>query len=72
MIAPGQDWTIPSVAPGETKIVEGTIRIPNDASLPSGLDVTKVRVFHLNNGANNNAGFIKEETATWCPPKYRP
>jgi hypothetical protein len=68
MIAPGQDWIVDSLKPGETRVVTGSIVIPADTDLPSGLDVTKVRVFHLNNGENDNAGFIKEETATWCPP----
>jgi len=72
IIAPGQDWVVQELRPGETKVVEGSIYIPYNPDMPSGLDVTKVRVFHLNNGADSNAAFIKEETATWCPPKARP
>lgn len=70
IIAPGQEWIVESLLPGETKVVHGEILIPT-ADLPSGLDVTKIRIFHLNNGKNQSAGFIKEETAVWCPPKYR-
>jgi len=67
LAAPGE-WVIESLAPGERKTVEGEVYIPLDPTLPSGLDVTKVRVFHLNSG-REGAALIKEETAVWCPPR---
>jgi len=68
VIAPGQDWIVKDLRPGEKRVLKGEIYISPDQNLPSGLDVTKVRIFHLNNGSNTNAGFIKEATAVWCPP----
>jgi hypothetical protein len=62
------DWVVESLAPGERKTLEGDVYIPLDPNLPSGLDVTKVRVYHLNSGAEG-AALIKEETAVWCPPR---
>ena len=72
VLAPAQDWIVPALGPGETQILQGEIRIPNDPTLPSGLDLTKVRIYHLNNGENTGAAFIMEETATWCPPRMHP
>jgi hypothetical protein len=67
-LAPPQTWTVESLAPGETKTLPGSAFIPYDPNLPSGLDITKVRILHLNEGANSDAGLIKESVAVWCPP----
>lgn len=74
VIAPAQDWTVDSLRPGETRTLQGSIHIPLNRNLPSGLDVTKIRILHLNQGSNPDAGLIKEVIAVWCPPdlKARP
>ncbi len=64
-IAPPQEWVIESLAPGETKILEGSIYIAPNPDLPSGLDDIKIRISHLNEGANENAGLIKTEMAIY-------
>ncbi len=71
VLAPAQDWIVQDLGPGQTRTLNGEILIPNDPTLPSGLDLTKVRIYHLNSG-NGTAGFIKEFTATWCPPRLQP
>lgn len=68
-IVPSQEWVVESLAPGETRTVSGSVSIPDRPDIPSGLDVTKIRISHLNEGSNEDAGLIKEELALWCPPK---
>lgn len=68
IIAPPSQWIVESLRPGESKVIEGSINIPIDPTLPSGLDFTAIRVFHMNNGHDQNAGFIKEFRSVWCPP----
>ncbi|HAT72672.1 MAG TPA: hypothetical protein DCS63_07635 [Elusimicrobia bacterium] len=67
-IAPPQEWTVSDLKPGETRNLEAAIFIAPDPNLPSGLDITKIRISHLNEGANDDAALIKEEIAVWCPP----
>ncbi|MBI4054578.1 MAG: hypothetical protein HY402_00435 [Elusimicrobia bacterium] len=66
------EWTIEGMLrPGETTSRSFPVFIPIDPNLPSGLDVTKVRIFHLNQGQNSEAGLIKEVSAVWCPPSLK-
>ncbi|HAM35671.1 MAG TPA: hypothetical protein DEB40_07875 [Elusimicrobia bacterium] len=67
-LAPTQTWVVESLAPGESKTLQGSAYIPDNPNLPSGLDLTKIRILHLNEGANPDAGLIKEQLAVWCPP----
>lgn len=67
-LAPPQTWTVESLAPGETKTLPGSAFIAYDPKLPSGLDITNIRILHLNSGADGDAGLIKEAAAVWCPP----
>lgn len=67
-IAPPQEWSVSDLGPGETRTLEASIFLPLDPNLPSGLDLTKIRISHLNEGANADAALIKEEIAVWCPP----
>lgn len=71
-IASPQEWVVDSLAPGETRILNGSIYIAPNPNLPSGLDLTRVRVFHVNAAANENAGLISEDVAVWCPPDKTP
>ncbi|MBI4369446.1 MAG: hypothetical protein HY547_04380 [Elusimicrobia bacterium] len=71
-LAAPKEWIIESLAPGESRIFDGSIYLAPDANLPSGLDITKIRISHLNEGSNDEAGLIKEEIAVWCPPNVRP
>jgi hypothetical protein len=71
MLAPSQEWIVASLAPGETATLPGSIFIAPDPNLPSGLDLTTISIFHLNEGDNTNAGLIKKEIAVWCPPHAR-
>lgn len=70
-IASPKEWIVESLAPGETKTLQGSIYIAPNPNLPSGLDITKIRILHLNEGQNADAGLIKEEVAIWCPPSLQ-
>lgn len=65
-LAAPQEWVVDSLAPGETRILQGAVAL-NDPTVPSGLDVTRIRISHLNEGADG-AALIKEVRAVWCPP----
>lgn len=67
-IGPRQSWTVKDLRPGQTVVKEFSVYIDPGDDLPSGLDVTKVRIRHDNNGANPDAALIKESIAVWCPP----
>ena len=67
-LAPPQEWLIQDLRPGETRQFEGSVFIKPDPNLPSGLDLTRIRISHINEGANVDAALIKEEVAVWCPP----
>jgi hypothetical protein len=67
-IAPPQEWIVSDLKPGETRNLPGSIFIPFNPNMPSGLDITKIRISHVNEGANDDAALIKEEIAVWCPP----
>ncbi len=71
-ISPPQEWTVESLKPGESKTLHGSVYIPYDPDIPSGLDTTKIRILHLNDGENPDAGLIKEYIAVWCPPPAKP
>lgn len=71
-IAPPQEWVVDSLAPGESRTLRGSIYIAPNPNLPSGLDLTRVRVFHVNSATNENAGLIREDVAVWCPPDKAP
>ena len=71
-LAAPQEWIIEDLGPGQTRTLQGSVYIAPDPNLPSGLDITKIRISHLNQGNNEDAGLIKEEIAVWCPPKERP
>lgn len=70
-IAAPQEWVVDSLRPGETRVLPGSIFIAYDPNLPSGLDITKVQIFHLNEGSNQDAALIKEALAVWCPPSLK-
>ena len=70
-IAPPQEWIVDALRPGESVTRQFSIFIAPNPNLPSGLDVTKIRILHLNQGSNSNAGLIKEEIAVWCPPDLK-
>lgn len=70
-LAPAQEWAVDSLGPGESRTLSGSVYIAPDPNIPSGLDLTRVRVYHLNNGSPE-AGFIREDAAVWCPPKLGP
>lgn len=63
-----QSWLIKDLRPGQTQTKEFSVYIDPSADLPSGLDVTTIRIKHANAGANPDAGLIKESIAVWCPP----
>lgn len=65
-LAAPQEWVVESLGPGETKTLQGSVAL-FDPSVPSGLDITRIRVSHLNEGAEG-AALIKEVKAVWCPP----
>lgn len=65
-IGAGQEWVVAKLLPGETRTLSGTVVIAGP--LPSGLDITRIRIAHLNNGTDADAGLIKVESAVWCPP----
>jgi hypothetical protein len=60
-------WTVTDLGPGQSTTVFGEITFPEDGT-PEGLDVTRIRVLHLNNSDNPDAGLIKVATGVWCPP----
>lgn len=64
-------WEIDDLRPGQETAKEFSVFIDPRADLPSGLDATKVRILHLNGGANADAGLIREELAVWCPPALK-
>lgn len=66
-IGPMQSWTVKDLRPGQTVTKELSVYIDPRDDLPSGLDMTKVRIRHENQGAAD-AGLIKESLAVWCPP----
>lgn len=70
-LAPPQEWLVQDLRPGQSQTRQFSIYIAPNPALPSGLDVTKVRILHLNEGANSDAGLIKEELAVWCPPALK-
>lgn len=70
-LAPQKTWIVSDLGPGQSKSQEFSIYIAPDPNLPSGLDVTRIRILHLNEGANEDAGLIKEATAVWCPPALK-
>lgn len=70
-IGPAQEWIVDSLRPGESRTVNGSVYIAPHPSMPSGLDLTRVQILHLNEG-NQDAGLIKEVIAVWCPPSVRP
>ncbi len=59
------EWKVDELAPGQTVVFEGVVSI---GAQPSGLDVTRVRVYHNKNKKNPQAGLLKEHKAVWCPP----
>ncbi|MEK7382548.1 MAG: hypothetical protein AAB262_04600 [Elusimicrobiota bacterium] len=65
-----QEFLVEDLRPGETRTLHYSLNI-NDPNLPSGLDVTKIRILHLNQGNNEDAGVILESSAYWCPPSLR-
>lgn len=67
-----QEWTVEDLRPGESRTLNGSVYIAPDPTLPSGLDLTKIRISHLNEGNNQDAGLILEDFAVWCPPKTAP
>ncbi|MBI4061255.1 MAG: hypothetical protein HY403_07475 [Elusimicrobia bacterium] len=70
-LAAPQEWSVDSLGPGETRTLNGSVYIAPNPNLPSGLDLTRVRIYHLNNGSPE-AGFIREDVAVWCPPNAGP
>lgn len=66
-IGPMQSWTVKDLRPGQTVVKELSVYIDPHDDLPSGLDMTKVRIRHENQGAAD-AALIKESLAVWCPP----
>ena len=64
-----QDYVVENLRPGESRTLQYSVNL-NDPNLPGGLDVTKVRIFHDNQG-NPNAGLIMETDVYWCPPSVR-
>lgn len=70
-LAPPQEWAVDSLGPGESRTLNGSVYIAENPNLPSGLDLTRIRIYHLNNGSPE-AGFIREDVAVWCPPKLGP
>ncbi len=70
-LAAPQNWSIANLRPGQSISREFSIYLAPNPNLPSGLDVTKVRILHGNRGTNPNAGLIKESLAVWCPPSLR-
>lgn len=70
-LAPPQEWLVQDLRPGQSQTRQFSIYLAPNPALPSGLDVTKVRILHLNEGADADAGLIKEEIAVWCPPALK-
>lgn len=66
-IGPMQSWTVKDLRPGQSVTREFSVYIDPEDDLPSGLDMTKVRIRHENQGAAD-AGLISESLAVWCPP----
>ncbi|MBA2482707.1 MAG: hypothetical protein H0V44_18745 [Planctomycetes bacterium] len=62
-----QEWIIEGLAPGQSRTLSGSVAIVGD-HIPSGLDITSVRIRHLNHGRNSDAGLISTARAIWCPP----
>lgn len=65
-IGGGQEWIVAKLLPGETRTVSGAVDLVGP--LPSGLDITRIRIAHLNQGADPDAGLITVKSALWCPP----
>lgn len=65
-LAAPQEWVVESLGPGEMRTLRGEVAL-FDPNVPSGLDITRIRVSHLNEGAEG-AALIKEVRAVWCPP----
>lgn len=66
-VSPTQEFIVDDLRPGETRMINASAFIPMQDGLESGLDMTTIRIQHLNNGADD-AALIKECTAVWCPP----
>lgn len=66
-IGPGQEWIVAKLLPGETRVLSGEVLLAGP--LPSGLDITRIRIAHLNQGNNPDAGLITVASALWCPPE---
>jgi hypothetical protein len=72
-IGTSETWEVTDLLPGQTRTVTGSVVIPGDGSLPSGLDVTRIIISHLNNANDPDeddtvAGFVDLEYCAWCPP----
>lgn len=67
-IIPTQEWTIDWLEPGESRTLFAKVLLVPRPDLPSGLDLTTIRLFHLNQGEDDDAALIKEVRAVWCPP----
>jgi hypothetical protein len=61
-----QEWTVEGLAPGQTQTLAGSLLILGD-NLPSGLDLTRIRVLRLN-GDDDADDLIKVSSFVWCPP----
>jgi hypothetical protein len=61
-----QEWIIDGLAPGQSTTLAGSVTIVGD-DIPSGLDLTRIRIRHLNNGSAD-AALIATADAVWCPP----
>jgi hypothetical protein len=65
-----QTWTIIDLRPGESWTIDGSVYVPSDGSIPSGLDLTRVIVSQLNDAGTDEdpKGFEEVEGCAWCPP----
>jgi len=68
-LAPDQEFIVDNLVAGESRVINASIYIAPDPNLESGLDITTLRIYHLNNGSSD-AGLIKEFQAVWCPPDH--
>jgi hypothetical protein len=65
-----QEWSVTDLGPGQTQVITGQVDLTG-SDIPIGLDVTRISVFHPNDGAPT-AGLIKVQTGVWCPPPAAP
>jgi hypothetical protein len=72
-IGTSETWEVIDLLSGQAQTLTGTVVIPNDGSLPSGLNVTRIIISHLNNANDPDeddsvAGLVDVTYNCWCPP----